>query len=186
MTMKLVTRGDFLLAAVFLCSSCGLGESISYEHGPSEKFYKSPDFPANYLSRFTANNVLFTADVNSGGKAAGNYDGSYIGGYVLWLGLHARSPGQSVFIYKATLKGVDRQLVELINAEFDITDKAKNPNLVEATVRLFDVREDTLEEMLDNDETITLEVGYSIDGVAGVMCFNLVRRVKLWWPAYPT
>ncbi len=152
-------------------------EVIAYQHEPSERFYTYWDSSADYLSPFTANDIVFAAAVRNFEYAEGTYN---IWNCSISLGLYSHSAGRPVFIHEAKIKGADRQLTKAINAEFHLTEKLwKNPEWGRTRIDLFNIREDELEEMmLDNDGKLTLEVSYTIDGVFSVMSCTLVRSIE--------
>jgi hypothetical protein len=157
-----------VLIGLFLYS-CRFAELVFYEHRPSKSFYQSKEIKAAD-TEFISNGILFVVDV----KAVSQREEM-----IFWLGLYSENEGAQMEIAKAVLQGPGGQKEVSINRTLSLSEQDSDKgNLYKASIKLFQLDNNTVEILCQKSESIWLDITYFVGGKEEHKRFNLNRRIE--------
>lgn len=160
----------------FSLFSCKMAKLVFYEHLPSKSFYENYNLSSPVLNAYFDDEVLFVIST----KAIRNRTE-----YIVWQGLYTKFSDKKVKIKKAMLSGNDLSEAVSLNQIISLNEEFEKANLLKGSVKLFQIKASSLEEVGKNDDSVFLKVFYEIDGREGVMNYELKRRIERQ-NVYPT
>lgn len=150
-------------------SACQTVELVFYEHEPSQKFYQNLSIEDQSLKPFIEDGVLFTLSLKAVNQRSD---------YIVWQGLYTKEENKEVLIEKAIIRGGAWSHEETLNKRVDLSEKFEGGKFLKTSVKLFQLDAAALKKAYGGNGPIEVKVFYEINGRAGVMEYELKRRVE--------
>lgn len=167
----------WLFVSILTLFGCQTVEVVFYEHGPSERFYKSLDISDPSLAPYYRDDTVFVVRATAG-----------ISEYYIWLGAFSERENKQVKVTNASISANGLLRESTFSTLVEIDTPTKNSGLLHnpvGTLNLFVIDEDLLYEVTQGDSPIEVKVNYEIDGSRGMLEYELWRRVQVY-PDFPT